>query len=154
MRSFSLNGCAITTKGVPTSQAETVRRPFGIMLVAVLIGFSAVLNITFGILMILAIFGTNPTRTDPLGNDYVIGGGWLLVNGIITLILGLMYPWLLTITKIGSATAQVIIRMLVVINIVFAIFNLPYGWWTIFISMITLIMVGSAKATMWFRETN
>ena len=50
------------------SQAETVRRPFGITLVAMLIGFGAVLNITFGILMILAIFGTNPTSTDPLGN--------------------------------------------------------------------------------------
>ena len=50
------------------SQAETVRRPFGITLVAMLIGFGAVLNITFDILMILAIFGTNPTRTDPLGN--------------------------------------------------------------------------------------
>ena len=68
MRSFSPKRRAITTKGVPTSQAETVRRSFGIMLVTVLIGFSAVLNITFDILMILAIFGTNPTRTDPLGN--------------------------------------------------------------------------------------
>ena len=94
------------------------------------------LNITFDILMILAIFGTNPTLTDPLGNDHVISGGWLLVNGIITLILGLMYPWLLTITKIGSATAQVIIQELAVINIVFAISNLPYGWRAIFLSMI------------------
>ena len=65
-----------------------------------------------------------------------------------------MYPWLLTITKIGSATAQVIIEMLVVINIVFAISNLPYGWRAIFISMIILLMVRSAKATMWFRETD
>ena len=131
-----------------------MRRPFGLMLVTVLIGFGAVLNITFGILMILAIFGTNPTRTDPLGNDHVIGGGWLLVNGIITLILGLMYLWLIKMTMIGSATAQVIIQMLAMINIVFAIFNLPYGWWTIFISMIILLMVSSAKATMWFRQTD
>jgi hypothetical protein len=113
-----------------------------------------VLNITFGILMIFAIFGTNPTLTDPLGNDHVIGGGWLLVNGIITLILGLMYLWLIKMTMIGSATAQVIIQILAMINIVFAIFNLPYGWWTIFISMIILLMVSSAKATMWFRQTD
>ncbi len=131
-----------------------MRRPFGIMLVTVLIGFGAVLNITFGILMIFAIFDTNPTLTDPLGNDHVIGGGWLLVNGIITLILGLMYLWLIKMTMIGSATAQVIIQMLAMINIVFAIFNLPYGWWTIFISMIILLMVSSAKATMWFRQTD
>ena len=136
------------------SQAETMRRPFGITLVAMLIGFGAVLNITFGILMIFAIFGTNPTFTDPLGNDHVIGGGWLLVNGIITLILGLMYVWLIKMTMIGSATAQVIIQMLAVINIVFAIFNLPYGWWTIFINLIILLMVSSAKATMWFRQTD
>ena len=43
---------------------------------------------------------------------------------------------------------------LAMINIVFAIFNLPYGWWTIFISMIILLMVSSAKATMWFRQTD
>ena len=136
------------------SQAKTMRRPLGVMLVAVLIGFGAVLNITFGILIIFAIFGTNPTLTDPMGNDHVIGGGWLLVNGIITTILGLMYLWLIKMTMIGSATANVIIQMLAVINIVFAIFNLPYGWWTIFISMIILLMVSSAKATMWFRRTH
>ncbi len=136
------------------SNAGTKRRPFGVTLVAVLIAFGAVLNITFGILMIFSIFGTNPTITDPLGNQHVIGGGWLLFNGIITFILGLMYLWLIKMTMIGSATAQFIIQMLAVINIVFAIFNLPYGWWSIFISMIILLMVSSAKATMWFRQTN
>ena len=44
------------------------------MLVTALVGFGAVLNITFGILMIFTIFGTNPTLTDLLGNDHVIGG--------------------------------------------------------------------------------
>ncbi len=136
------------------SNAGTKRRPFGVTLVAVLIAFGAVLNIFFGILMIFSIFGTNPTITDPLGNQHVIGGGWLFFNGIITFILGLMYLWLIKMTMIGSATAQFIIQMLAVINIVFAIFNLPYGWWSIFISMIILLMVSSAKATMWFRQTN
>lgn len=136
------------------SDTGIVRRPFGVTLVAVLIAFAALLNLIFGILMIFAIFGTNPTLTDPLGNDHVVGGGWLLFNGIITFILGLMYLWLIKMIMIGSATAQFIIQMLAVINIVFAIFNLPYGWWTIFISMIILLMVSSAKATMWFRQTN
>ncbi len=136
------------------SNAGTKRRPFGVTLVAVLIAFGAVLNITLGILMIFSIFGTNPTITDPFGNQHEIGGGWLLFNGIITFILGLMYLWLIKMTMIGSATAQFIIQMLAVINIVFAIFNLPYGWWSIFISMIILLMVSSAKATMWFRQTN
>ncbi len=136
------------------SHAGTVRRPFGVTLVAVLIGFGALLNIAFGVLMIFAIFGTNPTLTDPLGNDHVISGGWLLVNGIITLILGLMYLWLIKMTMIGSATAQVVIQMLAVINIVFAIFNLPFGWWTIFVNILILLMVSTARATMWFRQTD
>jgi hypothetical protein len=69
-------------------------------------------------------------------------------------LLGFMYLWLIKMIMIGSTTAQFIIQMLAVINIVFAIFTLPYGWYTILVSFVILFMVSGAKATMWFRQTN
>ena len=135
------------------STGTTMRRPFGVTLVMFVIALAAILNLVLGTLLIFSIFGENPTVVDPLGNSHVIGGGWLLFNGIITFILGLLYLWLIRLTAAGSATAQVIIQMLSVINIVFAIFNLPYGWYTILLSTIILLLVSSAKATMWFRQT-
>jgi len=105
------------------SSNETMRRPFGVTLVMVVIAIAAVLNLVLGTMLVFSI-------------------------------LGLLYLWLIKMTAIGSATAQVIIQMLSVINIVFAIFNLPYGWYTILLSTIILLLVSSARATMWFRQTN
>lgn len=132
----------------------TMRRPFGVTLVMLVIAIAAVLNLVLGTMLVFSIFGENPTFTDPFGDTRTIGGGWLVFNGIITFILGLMYLWLIRLTAVGSATAQVIIQMLAVINIIFAIFNLPYGWYTILLSTIILLLTSSAKATMWFRQTN
>lgn len=136
------------------SSNETMRRPFGVTLVMVVIAIAAIFNLVLGTMLVFSIFGENPTFTDPLGETREIGGGWLVFNGVITFILGLLYLWLIKMTAIGSATAQVIIQMLSVINIVFAIFNLPYGWYTILLSTIILLLVSSARATMWFRQTN
>ena len=136
------------------SSTGTMRRPFGVTLVMIVIAIAAVFNVVLGVFMILAPIGENPSIVDPFGTEHQIGGGWLIFNGIITLILGLLYFWLIKMTAIGSATAQVIIQMLSVINIVFAIFNLPLGWYTILLSVIILLLVSSARATMWFRQTN
>lgn len=135
------------------STGSTMRRPFGVTLVMLVIAIAAILNLVVGVILVFSIFGDNPTFTDPLGVEREVGGGWLVFNGIITFILGLMYLWLIRLTAAGSATAQVIIQMLAVINIVFAIFTLPFGWYTILLSTIILLLTSSAKATMWFRQS-
>lgn len=136
------------------SSSATTSRPFGVTLVMVVIAVAAIFNLIIGTLLVFSVFGDNPTFTDPFGDTREVGGGWLIFNGAITFILGLMYLWLIKMTAIGSATAQVIIQMLAIINIVFALFNLPYGWWTMLFSLIILFLVSSARATMWFRQTN
>jgi hypothetical protein len=136
------------------SSSATERRPFGVTLVMVVIAIAAIFNLIIGTMLVFSIFGDNPTFTDPFGDTREVGGGWLFFTGAMTFILGLLYLWLIKMIAIGSATAQVIIQMLAVINIVFALFNLPYGWWTILFSLIILLLVSSARATMWFRQTN
>lgn len=136
------------------SSSGTMRRPFGVTLVMVVIGVAAILNIVVGTLLVFSIFGDNPTFTDPFGTTREVGGGWLIFNGLISIVLGFMYFWLIKMTAIGSATAQFIIQMLAVINIVFAIFSLPYGWYTMLLSVIILLLVSGASATQWFRQTN
>lgn len=136
------------------SSSGTMRRPFGVTLVMVVIGVAAILNIVIGTLLVFSIFGDNPTFTDPFGATREVGGGWLIFNGLISIVLGFMYFWLIKMTAIGSATAQFIIQMLAVINIVFAIFSLPYGWYTMLLSVIILLIVSGASATQWFRQTN
>jgi hypothetical protein len=135
------------------SDVKTIRRPFGVTLVALLVAVAAVMNVTFGILIMFSIFGDNPTFTDPTGAAREVGGFWLVINGGIMVLLGFMYLWLIKMIMLGSTTAQFIIQMLAVINIVFAIFTLPYGWYTILVSFVILFLVSGAKATMWFRQT-
>jgi hypothetical protein len=130
-----------------------MKRPAGVTIVAVLILISALFNLAFGVWMMLAPLGNNPTITDFLGNAQEIPSFYLVVNGLLSVILGLLYLWLMRRTLAGSETAYVLITALSAINIFFGLLRLPYGWGIIFVSAIILLMVNSRSARAWFTRT-
>jgi len=132
-----------------SSDVQT-KRPGGVTFVIVLIWIAAVFNAIIGIWLMLAPFGQNPTITDIQGNQQELPGFWLFMNGALSLLLGFMYVWLARMASIGAASAQVIIQALAVINIIFGLFRLPYGWLGLVLNILILIIASGAKAKAWF----
>jgi len=132
-----------------SSDVQT-KRPGGVTFVIVLIWIAAVFNAIIGIWLMLAPFGQNPTITDIQGNQQELPGFWLFMNGAPSLLLGFMYVWLARMASIGAASAQVIIQALAVINIIFGLFRLPYGWLGLVLNILILIIASGAKAKAWF----
>ena len=132
-----------------SSDVQT-KRPGGVTFVIVLIWIAAVFNAIIGIWLMLAPFGQNPTITDIQGNQQELPGFWLFMNGALSLLLGFMYVWLARMASIGAASAQVIIQALAVINIIFGLFRLPYGWLGLVLNILILIIASGASAKAWF----
>ncbi|MCX6458805.1 MAG: hypothetical protein NTZ03_00690 [Actinobacteria bacterium] len=128
------------------------KRPGGVTLVAVLIFIAAIVNIIFGVWLIVSPIGDNPTVHNSLGQAKDIPTLWLIMNGLLTLLLGVIYLWLGRMTLAGSASAQVLIQVLAVINIVFALFRLAdwSGWLAIVINVLILGLVSTKGAKAWF----
>jgi hypothetical protein len=130
-------------------------RPTGVTVVGVLIFIAAIYNFILGVWSIFAPLGDNPKipgiQTDT-GQPVAYPGWWLIINGLLAIVLGLIYLWLGRMTFAGSRTAQVLIQVLAVINIVFALFRLPYGWIAIIINALILLFVSGGKAKEWFNQ--
>lgn len=132
-----------------SSDVQT-KRPGGVTFVIVLIWIAALFNALIGVWMMLAPFGQNPTITDIQGNQQELPGFWLFMNGALSLLLAFMYVWLARMASIGAASAQVIIQALAVINIIFGLFRLPYGWLGLVLNVLILIIASGASAKAWF----
>lgn len=125
-------------------------RPLGVVLVAALVFISGLFDIIFGVWMLLAPLGGAPTITDLAGNEQQISSFFLVMNGLLSVVLGFMYMWLTKMTLIGSATAYVLINFLAILNIFFGLFRLPFGWGIIVLSALALLLVNTSKAKAWF----
>jgi hypothetical protein len=132
-----------------SSDVQT-KRPGGVTFVIALIWITAVFNAIIGVWMMLAPFGQNPTITDIQGNTFELPGFWLFMNGALSLLLAFMYVWLARMAAIGAESAQVIIQALAVINIIFGLFRLPYGWLGLVLNILILIIASGASAKAWF----
>ncbi|MFC6239207.1 hypothetical protein [Longivirga aurantiaca] len=132
-----------------SSDVQT-KRPGGVTFVIVLIWVAALFNALIGVWMMLAPFGQNPTITDIQGNTVELPGFWLFMNGALSLLLAFMYVWLARMASIGAASAQVIIQALAVINIIFGLFRLPYGWLGLVLNILILVIASGASAKAWF----
>ncbi len=130
-----------------------IRRPFGVTVVGILIALAGILNLTFGILIVVSAFGDNPTYVNSFGQEVTVSTFYLWFNGTLMMLLGLIYFWLTRLTFAGSATAQVLISVLAVINIVFGFFHFGNGGWIqILVNLLIILIVNSAGAKIWFSQ--
>lgn len=132
--------------------APTMKRPGGVMVIAALLFVAALFNLWLGILAILSTLGDNPTITDWQGVEHSVPGSVLIINGILWLLMGFIYFWIMRLTLVGSASAQLILTFFAVINIVFALFRLPEGWLAIGLNIIVLLLIYTKSAKEWFSQ--
>ena len=134
-------------------QEPTMKKPGGVTLVWILILLAALANVIFGgLLMLSALRDKPPTLTDVTGQTHEVPGYLLVISGLLTLILGLLYFWLAGLVNKGSRTGQVVVSVLAVLNIVFGLFALPQGWFSIIINILILILINSGSAKEWFSQ--
>ena len=106
----------------------------------------------FGVLRVLSPIGENPTVLSAAGGLSIeISTFYLLLNGLLSIVLGLIYVTISKMILIGSRSAQVVIQALAVINIIFGFMRLPYGWVPIALNVIALLVVSTSKANAWFK---
>jgi hypothetical protein len=132
------------------SSPTTPSRPGGVTFVIILIWLTAISNAALGIWLVLAGFGQNPTITDIQGNTVALPTFWLVMNGVLSLFLAYLYVWLARMAAIGAAQVQVLIQALAVINIIFGLFRLPYGWLGLGLNILILVIMNTAGAKAWF----
>ena len=136
------------------ASGTTVKRPFTVTIVGLLIAIAAIANIWVGVMLILASIGDNPTFINIYGQEQTVSTFYLWFNGGLFILLGLIYFWLTRLTFAGSTTAQVLISVLAVLNIVFGFFHLGYGGGVqIIINLIIVLIVNGAKARVWFSQS-
>ena len=137
------------------SDVLTQRRPAGVTVLAILILLDAAFNIVFGAyLMIMSPSASSFSLiTDHMGNAQGFSPFMLFIDGLISFIFGFMLVWLFRITLVGSATAGALINFLAIIDIIFALFRLPFGWGTIVIMAIVLILANTSRSKAWFSQT-
>ena len=131
-----------------------IKRPAGVTLVGILIAIAGILNLVFGIMIMLSAFGDNPTYVNSFGQEGSVSSFYLWFNGSLMILLGLIYFWLTRLTFAGSATAQVLISVLAVINIVFGFFHLGNGGaFQIIVNLLIILIVNTDRARLWFSQT-
>ncbi len=131
-----------------------IRRPFGVTLVGILVAIAGILNLTFGILIVFSAFGDNPSYVNNFGQEVTVSTFYLWFNGALMILLGFIYFWLTRLTFAGSATAQMLISVLAVINIVFGFFHFGNGGaFQIILNLIIILVVNTDRAKLWFSQS-
>lgn len=131
-----------------------IKRPAGVTLVGILIAIAGILNLVFGIMIMLSAFGDNPSYVNSFGQTVDVSSFYLWFNGSLMILLGLIYFWLTRLTFAGSATAQMLISVLAVINIVFGFFHLGNGGaFQIIVNLLIILIVNTDRARLWFSQT-
>lgn len=141
-------------KGMYVADSPTTTRPGSVIVLAAIIAVMAVFNIATGIWFMIASMdpASFTAITDHTGNAVQMSGFLIFINGLVSFVFGLMLVWLLRITLAGSSTAGMLITFLAILNLVFALFRLPYGWGVILLSLIALLLVNRPAAKAWFSQ--
>ena len=126
-----------------------IKRPVGVTIVGILTAILGVINIVFGVWMLMYWLGI---KLGTLFEGQTVF--WLLFNGFLAVVMGLIYFWLTQLTFAGGQTAQVLISVFAVINIVFGFFHFDSGGAAqIVINLIVVLIVNTHKAKLWFSQT-
>jgi len=127
-------------------------RPLGITCVAALLFFAGIFDFLFGIWMALAPIGHDNNNANFTKFGATVPGWYLLINGFLCIGLGLLYLWLLRLVRNQDRRAQVLIQSLAVINIIFALLDLPAGWGGVALNLAILTQVSTSTSSKWFRS--
>jgi len=125
------------------------KRPVPITGVAIIIAISGIFDIVVGARIAFSPAGTNRAFSRIIGENTILPDWYLLINGALALLLGVMYLWLVRLIINRAQIAQILIQTLAIVNIVFGLTNLPLGWVAIGTNAANLILISTASAKKW-----
>ncbi len=128
----------------------TMKRPPNVTAVGVLVIIGAVLQFLAAIATV--ILALRPGDLQQLFGASVSDWYWF-TSGLLSLVLGLIYIWIARGVFLGNSQAWMLVNLLAIINLVFAVFEIPVGtgWAAIFLNVVILLLNNTAGAREWFQ---
>jgi hypothetical protein len=128
-----------------------VKRPSSVTVVAVLMIIGGVAYLLGGALSLFLWF--QPGEVQLFFGSAVSDWYWI-VNAALSVFLGLAFIWVARLAMAGDYGAGLTITMLAIINLIFSVFNIfqGYGWVTLFVAIVVLILNQGAAAQQWYRR--
>lgn len=131
-------------------EVSTPRRPGSVTAVAVLVFIGALLQfVAAGAAIFLAL---RPGEVQQLFSQPITDWYWWM-TAILSLILGVIYIWIGRGLLTGDPQAWLLVNVLTVINMIFALFQIPFGtgWLALVLGAVILIMNNTMSSRTWFQ---
>ena len=121
--------------------------PMSILVATFLISAGAVFNFAIGLILALApqLLEGVDVPTAPSGAPSQL----LLIAGMACIAFGFVFVWIIKELFNKSQSAIVMIYTLSIINILFGLFRMPLGLFTISLNLLVIFLVRSASAKQW-----
>ncbi|MEI2728410.1 MAG: hypothetical protein V9E85_04820 [Candidatus Nanopelagicales bacterium] len=126
------------------------KRPGAVLAVAILVFVGAIVQfLTALIAIILAI---RPGEAQELFSQPVSDWYWVL-TAVLSFILGMIYVWIGRGMLAGDPQSWMLVNILAIINVVFALFQLPTGngWTAFFLNLVILGLNNTGASKRWFQ---
>lgn len=129
--------------------APTGKRPGTVTVLVVLLIIAALLQLLATVLAIL--FAIKPGISQEVFGQPV-SDFYAITTAILSFILALIYFWIARGLIAGDPQAWLLVNVLAIINIVFAVFQLPFGsgWLALIVNLLILALNNTAKTRTWF----
>lgn len=137
----------LSPAGFPGEPQE--KRPWVVVLLAFLIFVAAFVQLATVVVAVIFMF--RPGEAQQLFGQSVSDWYWLM-TAILTFILALIYIWMGRGMLAGDPQAWMLLNILAIINIIFAIFQIPFGtgWAELLLNIIILAFNNMADTRRWF----
>ena len=119
-------------------------KPFGVLLVCAVLVAGVIANLSLGLWLIIT--GSSNANFDS-------NLQWIpLVNGLLSLVMGLLFLTLLRLVLQQSTNAYPLIQTMAFIIICFSLFRLPVGFVSLSLAVIAVIASNGGPSKTWLRQ--
>ena len=130
----------------PSSQGK---RPGSVTALVVLLIIGALLQLVATVIAVL--FALRPGVSQEMFGQPV-SDFYAYTTAILSFLLALIYFWIARGMLAGDAQAWMLVNVLAIINVVFSIFQLPFGsgWAALVLNIVILALNNTARTRAWF----
>lgn len=136
-----------------TPTATQAKRPGAVTTLIVLLIIGALLQLVATVIAIL--FALRPGVSQEVFGQPV-SDFYAYTTAILSFLLALIYFWIARGMAAGDPQAWLLVNVLAIINVVFAIFQLPFGsgWAALVLNIVILALNNTARTRSWFSLPN
>ena len=126
------------------------KRPGAVLAVVFLVFIGAIIQ--FATALIAIVLALKPGEAQEIFSNPVSDWYWVL-TAVLSFILGMIYVWIGRGMLAGDPQSWMLVNVLAIINVVFALFQLPTGtgWTAIFLNLVILALNNTGHTKRWFQ---